>query len=153
MRRIIVAVLTAIAAFVQPAAAEEGWPSRPLTMVVPFAAGGPTDTVARTLGASMSKTLGQTVVIENKLGAGGTIAANYVYAFGDEMPSMSIKAGQISMQPPAVVNFNSNGGGLLTARYLPGTTLQGQFNTTRRFSAAARAHLPGSSTGCGRTTM
>jgi len=61
-----------------PAALGQGYPTRPITMVVPFAAGGPTDTVARTLGASMSKTLGQTVVIENKLGAGGTIAANYV---------------------------------------------------------------------------
>jgi tripartite-type tricarboxylate transporter receptor subunit TctC len=56
----------------------QGYPSRPVTLVVPFAAGGPTDVVARTLGASMSKTLGQTVVIENKLGAGGTVAANYV---------------------------------------------------------------------------
>ncbi|MGZ5584340.1 MAG: tripartite tricarboxylate transporter substrate binding protein BugD [Usitatibacter sp.] len=56
----------------------QGYPSRPVTLVVPFAAGGPTDVVARTLGASMTKTLGQTVVIENKLGAGGTIAANYV---------------------------------------------------------------------------
>ena len=54
------------------------YPSRPVTLIVPFAAGGPTDVVARTLGAAMSKTLGQTVVIENKLGAGGTIAANYV---------------------------------------------------------------------------
>ncbi len=54
------------------------YPSRPITMIVPFAAGGPTDVVARTLGASMSRNLGQTVVIENKLGAGGTIAANYV---------------------------------------------------------------------------
>lgn len=54
------------------------WPTRPITLVVPFAAGGPTDVVARTLGASIQKTLGQTVVIENKLGAGGTIAAAYV---------------------------------------------------------------------------
>jgi tripartite-type tricarboxylate transporter receptor subunit TctC len=45
---------------------------------VPFAAGGPTDVVARALGQAMSKTLGQSVVIENKLGAGGTLAANYV---------------------------------------------------------------------------
>jgi tripartite-type tricarboxylate transporter receptor subunit TctC len=58
--------------------AQGNWPTRPITLVVPFAAGGPTDVVARTLGASMSKTLGQTVVVENKLGAGGTVAANYV---------------------------------------------------------------------------
>jgi tripartite-type tricarboxylate transporter receptor subunit TctC len=56
----------------------QAYPSRTVTLIVPFAAGGPTDVVARTLGAAMSKTLGQTVVIENKLGAGGTIAANFV---------------------------------------------------------------------------
>ena len=58
--------------------AQSAWPTKPINLVVPFAAGGPTDVVARTLGASMSKTLGQTVVIENKLGAGGTVAANFV---------------------------------------------------------------------------
>lgn len=51
------------------------FPTRAITLVVPFAAGGPTDIVARSLGASMSKELGQTIVIENRLGAGGTIAA------------------------------------------------------------------------------
>ena len=56
----------------------QAYPNRTVTLVVPFAAGGPTDVVARTLGAAMTKTLGQTVVIENKLGAGGTIAANMV---------------------------------------------------------------------------
>ena len=60
------------------AAAAQGYPNRAVTLVVPFAAGGPTDVVARTLAASMSKTLGQTVVVENKLGAGGTVAANSV---------------------------------------------------------------------------
>ena len=70
----VMAVLCAWAA----AAWAQGYPTRTVTLVVPFAAGGPTDVVARTLGASMSKTLGQTVVIENKLGAGGTIAANSV---------------------------------------------------------------------------
>ena len=53
------------------------YPSKPITLVVPFAAGGPTDVVARLLGATMSKTLGQPVVIENKLGAGGTVASAY----------------------------------------------------------------------------
>ena len=53
----------------------QGYPSRPITWVVPFAAGGPTDVVARTLSIPMGKALGQTVVVENKVGAGGTLAA------------------------------------------------------------------------------
>jgi tripartite-type tricarboxylate transporter receptor subunit TctC len=51
------------------------YPSKPISLIVPFAAGGPTDVVARLLGATMSGSLGQTVVIENKVGAGGTLAA------------------------------------------------------------------------------
>ena len=58
--------------------AAQGYPTRAVTLVVPFAAGGPTDVVARTLAASMTKTLGQTVIVENKTGAGGTVAANSV---------------------------------------------------------------------------
>jgi tripartite-type tricarboxylate transporter receptor subunit TctC len=54
------------------------YPTKPISLVVPFTAGGPTDVVARTLAASMSKTMGQSVVVENKPGAGGTIAAAYV---------------------------------------------------------------------------
>ena len=53
----------------------QDYPTRPVTMVVPFAAGGPTDTVARLVAQSMSKTLGQQVVVENVGGAGGTIGA------------------------------------------------------------------------------
>jgi len=53
----------------------QGYPNKSITLVVPFAAGGPTDVVARMLGAAMTKSLGQTVVVENKTGAGGTIAA------------------------------------------------------------------------------
>ena len=56
----------------------QAYPSRPVTLVVPFAAGGPTDVVARSLGQAMTASLGQSVVIENKLGAGGTLAAGYV---------------------------------------------------------------------------
>lgn len=56
----------------------QSFPTRPVVMVVPFAAGGPTDVVARMLAVPMGKSLGQTVVIENALGAGGTIGAQRV---------------------------------------------------------------------------
>jgi tripartite-type tricarboxylate transporter receptor subunit TctC len=55
------------------AVSAQSYPTKPLTIVVPFAAGGPTDTVARAVGQAMEKSLGTTVVVENKAGAGGTI--------------------------------------------------------------------------------
>ncbi len=79
-RRVLIttALLGAATLAVAPAAFAQGYPTRNITLIVPFAAGGPTDVVARALGATMSKSLGQSVVIENKLGAGGTLAAGYV---------------------------------------------------------------------------
>lgn len=58
--------------------AADAFPHKPITLVVPFSAGGPTDVVSRALGQAMSKDLGQSVVVENRLGAGGTVAAAYV---------------------------------------------------------------------------
>jgi len=62
------------AALVAPVSAAwaQAYPTKPVTMIVPFAAGGPTDIVARIVGEHMSKTLGQQMVIENVAGAGGT---------------------------------------------------------------------------------
>ena len=57
------------------AVAQAAFPAKPVTVVVPFSAGGPTDVVARLIGVPMGKALGQTVIIDNALGAGGTIAA------------------------------------------------------------------------------
>jgi tripartite-type tricarboxylate transporter receptor subunit TctC len=56
----------------------QDWPSRPIRMVVPFAAGGPTDIVARVMGAKMGELLGQQFVIENRAGAGGNLGADAV---------------------------------------------------------------------------
>lgn len=53
--------------------AQSAYPSKPIAMMVPTGAGGPTDTVARLIGESMGRTLGQTIVVENLSGAGGTI--------------------------------------------------------------------------------
>ncbi|CAO4142189.1 tripartite tricarboxylate transporter substrate-binding protein [Methylorubrum aminovorans] len=64
-----ISLLSVLAAF---GAAADTYPQRPITMVVPFAAGGPTDVVARIVAEPMSRVLGQQVVIENVTGAGGT---------------------------------------------------------------------------------
>jgi tripartite-type tricarboxylate transporter receptor subunit TctC len=63
------ALLCALA--ILPAAAQESFPNRPIRFIVPFAAGGPSDIVARLLAQKMTETLGQPVVIENRAGAGG----------------------------------------------------------------------------------
>ena len=61
-----------------PLFAQPPWPNRPLKLVVGFPAGGPVDTVARIVGESLSRRLGQPIVVENKPGATGTIAAAQV---------------------------------------------------------------------------
>jgi len=73
----VVAALMAAAGFSGGAAAED-YPTRPISMVVPFAAGGPTDTVARLVAESMSRDLGQQILVENVGGAGGTLGASRV---------------------------------------------------------------------------
>ena len=70
-RRLALGLLGSVA-LTLPARAQQAWPQRPITMIVPFAAGGPTDVIARIVGDHMSRTLGQQVVIENVAGAGGT---------------------------------------------------------------------------------
>lgn len=61
-----------------PLAAQEAFPSKPIRFIVPYAAGGTTDLVARTVGARMAQTLGQPVIIENRAGAGGNIGMDAV---------------------------------------------------------------------------
>ena len=70
----VTAITAALASGMASAAAQE-WPTRPVTMVVTFAAGGPNDTVARILAPRMSEVLGQQVIIENVGGAGGMVGS------------------------------------------------------------------------------
>ncbi len=66
------ALALALLAGALPSGARAAWPDRPITMIVPFAAGGPTDVVARIVADTMSRSLGQQIVVENVAGAGGT---------------------------------------------------------------------------------
>src|SRR4051812_39792507 len=71
-------LLAVLAATLSLSAFAQGYPTRPITVVVPFAAGGPTDTIARIMAERMGRTLGQPVIVENTAGAGGTIAVSKV---------------------------------------------------------------------------
>jgi tripartite-type tricarboxylate transporter receptor subunit TctC len=78
MRRTLLAA--ALVAMAAPAFAQDDYPNRPITFVVPFSAGGPTDTVTRLIAEPMSKSLGQQIVVQNVTGAGGTLGAGEVAA-------------------------------------------------------------------------
>ncbi len=73
LRRLALAALPAAPFLGAAAQAQPAWPARPVTLVVPFAAGGNVDTVARLAATELSRRLGQPVVVENAPGAGGTI--------------------------------------------------------------------------------
>src|SRR5688500_20218655 len=75
LNRILAALATAALAL---GAQAQDYPGRSVTMIVPYAAGGPTDTVARVLAQAMTKPLGHTVVVENKPSAGGLVGAETV---------------------------------------------------------------------------
>ena len=72
MTRIFASFFAATALMCGAPAHAQAYPTKPITIIVPFAAGGPTDTVARLLGQAMGADMKQTVLIENVAGAGGT---------------------------------------------------------------------------------
>src|SRR5438105_464903 len=80
MRARATAALAALAVVASLPASAQTYPSRPITVVVPFPAGGPSDVVARIVAEHMGKLLGQTMIIENVGGAGGTIGSARVAA-------------------------------------------------------------------------
>jgi tripartite-type tricarboxylate transporter receptor subunit TctC len=73
MKKLLTALVLGFAA--AAGAQAQAWPSKPVTLVVPFPPGGSTDSVARAIGPSLTKTFGQTFVVDNKAGATGTIGA------------------------------------------------------------------------------
>src|SRR5262245_60792296 len=77
-RAVAFAFATVLVLTLAGAAAAQEWPTRPVTMVVPFAAGGPVDTSASIMAARLAELLGQPVIIENVAGAGSMTGANRV---------------------------------------------------------------------------
>ncbi len=79
MSRIIPAAIGTVAVLgLATNVAAQVYPSRPITMIVPFAAGGPTDAIARVMSDAMSRSLGESIVVENITGASGSIGVGHV---------------------------------------------------------------------------
>lgn len=84
-----------------PAAAQDSWPTRPIAMVVPFPPGGVADTVARPVAESMGRFLGQTVVVENRGGAGGGVGMGHVAKSAADGYTIMMALSSISILPEA----------------------------------------------------
>lgn len=97
--RVAVAVVLA-AASALPAAAQDAWPTKPIRIIVPYTAGGGVDTVARLLGDKFGKSLGQTVIVDNKPGASGMIGAQTAAKSPPDGYTLLLSAsGEIAINP------------------------------------------------------
>ena len=102
MYRLVTFVLIAIAG-IAPAAAQD-YPTRPITLVVPYPAGGGNDVLARLVAERMSKSLGGTIVVENRGGAGGTIATRQVAKSPPDGYTMLIATSSLAINPALYPN-------------------------------------------------
>ena len=82
-----------------PATAQERWPSKPVRIIVPFAAGGSTDVLARMVGQKLAVVWGQPVVIENRAGAGGNLGADAVAKSAADGYTLLMASGSITINP------------------------------------------------------
>ena len=102
MNRFLVAALAVLLAH---AAQAQSWPTKPIRLVVPFAPGGSSSIVARSVAAEMEKSLGQPIIIDNKPGGGGNIAMQEVArAEPDGYTLMLGHVGSLAMNPPMFAN-------------------------------------------------
>lgn len=95
--RLLAAACTAFLAL--PGSAQDAWPSKPVKLVVPFAAGGSTDVVARMVGQKLSDLWKQPVLIENKTGAGGNVGAEAVVKSPADGYTLLFASGSIAINP------------------------------------------------------
>ncbi|MCB1995386.1 MAG: tripartite tricarboxylate transporter substrate binding protein [Burkholderiaceae bacterium] len=77
-RQLGLAALACVSAMATPHVLAQNWPDKPIRIVVPYAPGAAADQLARAVGARLSTSLGQPVIVENRAGAGGTVGADYV---------------------------------------------------------------------------
>jgi tripartite-type tricarboxylate transporter receptor subunit TctC len=98
------ALLAAAAAFA-PASAQTNYPTRPVTLIVPFPAGGPTDIIARILAQSLSQSLGQSVVVDNRPGGGGNPGIALVARTNPDGHTLLLTSTAIAVNPALYTNL------------------------------------------------
>ena len=102
MRKIVAGItLAAFAALACPAGAQD-WPTRPVTVIVPYAAGGPVDTIARILAARLSELLGQQMIVENIGGAGGQTGTARAAKAAPDGATVLLSGSAVLAQNPAL---------------------------------------------------
>ena len=106
LKKILAAVAVAAVAACGPASAESNYPSKPVTIVVPFSPGGATDIMARALSERMSLKLGQPVIVENKPGAGTVIASDYVARANPDGHTLLLAASSLGIAPSLYKKVN-----------------------------------------------
>lgn len=154
-------VATFLASFSNIALAQT-WPNKPIKIVVPFAAGGPADSLARFLANKMATDIGQTIVIENRAGAGGTLGASEVIKSNDDHTFLFSSTGALSIVPSLMTNLSYNperdlaavGQAVITPSVIV-VSAKSQFNTLAdlvKFSKTNPAKLNFASAGSGTST-
>jgi tripartite-type tricarboxylate transporter receptor subunit TctC len=104
-RHCIVAALVAGFAALSLSPARAAWPERPIVLIVPFAAGGPTDIIARILATTMSKSLGANVIVDNRAGAGGNIGIGMVARANPDGYTLLLTSTAIAVNPGLFTNL------------------------------------------------
>lgn len=93
------ALAAATAGLALPAGAQQGWPNRPIRVVVPFVAGGPMDYLTRTLAQKLDPALGQPLVLDNRVGAGGGIGNDYVAKAAPDGYTLLLSSSSVASLP------------------------------------------------------
>ena len=88
-----------------PATAQEAWPARPIRLVIPFAPGGPIDTVGRLIGEKLRERLGQPFVIDNRAGAGGSIGLRAVVQSPPDGYALVLTSSSLAILPAIYANL------------------------------------------------
>jgi tripartite-type tricarboxylate transporter receptor subunit TctC len=145
-RRSFLAATASVAAFVASGArAQQGYPAKAVKFVIPFTAGSSTDIMGRSIAERMAVSMGQPVVVENRPGAGGTIAATAVAKADPDGYTVLVHSGSHAVNPAIYTNLQydtlkdfTNVGGLGA---VPNIIIapQGRYKTLKDLVAAARA--------------